>query len=241
MSAKMVRLHRVGMQYAPRRFALRNLTFDLHRGEFAYVTGSNGAGKTTLLKLLFAMERPTEGAVYVNNRDITQLPKNKVFQYRREVGFVFQDFKLLPDVTVFDNVSLPLEIRNMSAAEVDYRVKGVLSLVGLVDRAFDYPLALSGGEQQRVAIARSIIGKPALLLADEPTGNLDSRTAREIMALFREIHEMGTTVLIATHDEVLMSEFPARVIELRGGQIVSDREPEMPVEEDPYEVRSRYR
>lgn len=240
MSAKMVRLHRVGMQYPNRRYALRNVTFDLHRGEFAYVTGSNGAGKTTLLKLLFAMERPTEGAIYVNNRDIAQLPKSKVFQYRREVGFVFQDFKLLPDVTVFDNVSLPLEIRKMSAAEVDYRVKGVLSLVGLADRAFDYPLALSGGEQQRVAIARSIIGKPTLLLADEPTGNLDAQTAREIMALFREIHEMGTTVLIATHDELLMNEFPARVIELRGGQIGSDRGTEMPFEEFS-EPRSRYR
>jgi cell division transport system ATP-binding protein len=241
MSAKMVRLHRVGMQYAPRRFALRNVTFDLHRGEFAYVTGVNGAGKTTLLKLLFAMERPTEGAIYVNNRDISQLPKSKIFQYRREVGFVFQDFKLLPDVTVFDNVSLPLEIRKMSAAEVDYRVKGVLSLVGLADRAFDYPLSLSGGEQQRVAIARSIIGKPILLLADEPTGNLDSQTAREIMSLFREIHEMGTTVLIATHDEQLMSEYPARVIELRGGQVSADRA-ELPLAEEGFEdPRPRFR
>lgn len=223
MSTKMVRLHGVAKQYGPNRYALQNVTFDLNRGEFAYVTGSNGAGKTTLLKMLFAMEEPSEGSILVNNRDVGNLAKNRVFQYRREVGFVFQDFKLLPDLTVYDNVSLPLEIRKMSAAEVEYRVKGVLSLVGLADRAQDFPMVLSGGEQQRVAIARSIIGKPALLLADEPTGNLDNQTARDIMQLFQEIHEMGTTVLIATHDESLMEEFPARVIELKRGKLYADR------------------
>ena len=222
MSAKMVRLNKVGKLYGPERFALKNVSFDLERGEFAYVTGVNGAGKTTLLKLLFAMERASNGEIYVNNREISGLAKGKIFQYRREVGFVFQDFKLLPDLNVYDNVSLPLEIRKMTPGEVDYRVRGVLSLVGLGDRAKDYPTTLSGGEQQRVAIARSIIGKPALLLADEPTGNLDSRTARDIMSLFLEIHDMGTTVLIATHDDVVMDEFPARTIELEKGQIVSD-------------------
>jgi len=223
MSMKMVRLHGVGKQYGPTRFALQNISFDLQRGEFAYVTGSNGAGKTTLLKLLFAMESATHGSIIVNNRDISALPKKNIFQYRREVGFVFQDFKLLPDLTVYDNVSLPLEIRKMSQSEVDFRVKGVLALVGLADRAQDFPTVLSGGEQQRVAIARSIIGKPALLLADEPTGNLDNRTARDIMQLFQEIHEMGTTVLIATHDETLMQEFPARVIELQKGHVQNDK------------------
>ncbi len=223
MSMKMVRLHGVAKQYGPNRFALQNISFDLQRGEFAYVTGSNGAGKTTLLKLLFAMENASEGSIIVNNRDISALPKNRIFQYRREVGFVFQDFKLLPDLTVYDNVSLPLEIRKMSQSEVDFRVKGVLALVGLADRADDFPTVLSGGEQQRVAIARSIIGKPALLLADEPTGNLDNQTARDIMQLFQEIHEMGTTVLIATHDETLMEEFPARVIELQRGKVQVDR------------------
>ena len=223
MSTKMVRLHGVGKQYAPHRYALKNVSFDLHRGEFAYVTGVNGSGKTTLLKLLFAMEKATEGSIIVNNKEISVMPKRQVFQYRREVGFVFQDFKLLPDLTVFDNVALPLEIRKMTPQEVEYRVKGVLTLVGLADRAQDYPLLLSGGEQQRVAIARSIIGKPSLLLADEPTGNLDSQTARDIMSLFQEIHGMGTTVLIATHDETLMDEFPARVIELKRGSLHADR------------------
>src|SRR5580765_2927516 len=139
MPAKMVRLHQVGKHYSPDRYALQKVTFDLHRGEFAFVTGINGAGKTTLLKLLFAMEKPTEGTIVVNNRDLASLPKQRVFQYRREVGFVFQDFKLLPDLTVYDNVSLPLEVRKMTQAEVDHRVKGVLSLVGLADRATDYP------------------------------------------------------------------------------------------------------
>lgn len=224
MSASMVRLFQVGKRYADDRYALKNVTFDLHRGEFAYVTGVNGAGKTTLLKLLFAMERASEGSIYVNDRDLLSLPKGKVFQYRREVGFVFQDFKLLPDLNVFDNVSLPLEIRSMTKGEVDYRVRGVLSLVGLADRADDFPQTLSGGEQQRVAIARSIIGKPTLLLADEPTGNLDNQTAREIMSLFLEIHDMGTTVLIATHDETLMNEFPARTIQLERGAMGKDKE-----------------
>jgi cell division transport system ATP-binding protein len=219
---KMVRLQAVAKEYAPGKFALHRVSFDLDRGEFAYVTGFNGAGKTTLLKLLFAMERATEGSIVVNNREVTALGRSAVPLYRREVGFVFQDFKLLPDLTVGENVSLPLEIRKMSRAEAEFRVKGVLSLVGLEDRIHDHPQTLSGGEQQRVAIARSIITKPVLLLADEPTGNLDSRTSREIMALFQEIHEMGTTVLIATHDELLMEDFPSRVIQLDRGRIVSD-------------------
>lgn len=223
MSAKMVRLHRVGKQYSDTRYALRDVTFDLDRGEFAYVTGINGAGKTTLLKLLFAMERASSGSIVVNNRDISELSKLRIPNYRREVGFVFQDFKLLPDLNVFDNVALPLEVRKMTRNEVDHRVRGVLSLVGLEDRSLDFPLTLSGGEQQRVAIARSIVGKPTLLLGDEPTGNLDNRTAREIMALFKEIHTMGTTVLIATHDENLMDEYPSRVIELEHGVMISDR------------------
>lgn len=223
MSTSMVRLDNVEMRYAPERYALKNVSFELGKGEFAYVTGVNGAGKTTLLKVLFAIERATEGSINVNNREISALPKSQIFQYRREVGFVFQDFKLLPDLSVYDNVALPLEIRKMTAQEVDYRVRGVLNLVGLADRAKDRPTCLSGGEQQRIAIARSIIGKPHLLLADEPTGNLDSNTAREIMSLFLEINDMGTTVLIATHDETIMEEFPARVIELKKGSIVSDR------------------
>ncbi len=223
MSSKMVRLHAVQKQYAPGRFALNDVTFELGRGEFAYITGSNGAGKTTLLKVLFAMEKATGGTILVNNREVSALPRNKVSLFRREVGFVFQDFKLLPDLSVAENVGLPLEIRNMKKTEIQHRVNGALTLVGLGDRGGDFPGNLSGGEQQRIAIARSIVGKPALLLADEPTGNLDNRTAREIMSLFNEIHEMGTTVLIATHDDALMAEYPARVIELDRGKIIADR------------------
>ena len=222
MASTIVRLHGVGKQYAPGRYAVRNVTFDLARGEFAYITGLNGAGKTTLLRLLFAMDRATEGSIIVNNREISRLTKNRIPGHRREVGYVFQDFKLLPDLTVFENISLPLEIRSMSPAEIGYRIKGILPLVGLAGRESDYPQSLSGGEQQRVAIARSIVNKPVLLLADEPTGNLDSQTSREIMMLFREIQEMGTTVLIATHDELLMEDFPSRVLRLENGRIMSD-------------------
>ena len=220
MTSKMVNLRGVGVRYSPGRYALKDISFELGRGEFAYITGANGAGKTTLLKILFAMERAQEGNIYVNNKDVTALAKNQVYQYRREVGFVFQDFKLLPDLTIYDNVALPLEIRKMTPGEVDHRVRGVLSLVGLADRAHDYPQMLSGGEQQRISIARSIIGRPSLLLADEPTGNLDSNTARDIMSLFLEINDMGTTVLIATHDEGLMHEFPARTIRLTEGRLI---------------------
>jgi cell division transport system ATP-binding protein len=222
MSTKMVRLHRVGKKYSTSRIALNDVSFDLDRSEFAYITGGNGAGKTTLLKLLFASEKASHGSIVVNNRDLSTLQNGKIHMYRREVGFVFQDFKLLPDLSVFDNVALPLEIRSMTKRELEFRVQGVLSLVGLADRSHDYPQMLSGGEQQRVAIARSMVGKPSLLLADEPTGNLDSKTARDIMTLFNEIREMGTTVLVATHDESLMDEFPARVIELYQGRIASD-------------------
>jgi cell division transport system ATP-binding protein len=223
MFTKMVQLKRVTKQYSTEKFALRNINFELQRGEFSYVTGTNGAGKTTLLKLLFGMERPSEGSILVNNTELSNLNEKKVHQYRREVGYVFQDFKLLPDLNVYQNVALPLEIRKMDKKEIDFRVRGVLNLVGLTDKEKESPTHLSGGEQQRVAIARSIVGKPCLLLADEPTGNLDNRTAREIMTLFQEIQDMGTTVLIATHDEQLMQEYPARVIELDRGLMVSDR------------------
>lgn len=218
----MVRLNGVGKEYAPGKYALQDVTFDLRPGEFAYITGANGAGKSTLLKLLFAQEHVSKGSILVNNREISYLPRKLIPSYRADVSFVFQDFKLIPDLSVYENVSLPLEMRDMAAGEIEYRVRGVLKLVGLEGREDDDPLALSGGEQQRVAIARAIVSKPRLLLADEPTGNLDSRTARDIMGLFREIHEMGTTVVIATHDEMLMEEYPGRVIELENGSISAD-------------------
>ncbi len=222
MASVMVRLSGVGKKYPPNRYVLRQISFDLKKGEFAYVTGISGAGKTTLLNLLFAVEKPTEGCIFVNNRDVESLPRAKICQFRREVGFVFQDFKLLPDLSIFQNVSMPLDIRRMSTKDVERRVNGILSLVGLEDRVKDYPMCLSGGEQQRIAIARSIVGKPPILLADEPTGNLDAQTARDIMALFKEIHQMGTTVLIATHDESLIESYPSRVIRIEKGVMTSD-------------------
>jgi len=223
MANHIVRLHRVGKCYGKQRFALQDISFELKRGEFAYITGVNGSGKTTLLKLLFAMEKPSSGSIIVNDKEIKSIASRQLNRYRLEVGFVFQDFKLLADLTVAENIALPLEVRRMSTKEINHRVDGVLSLVRLANRGNDYPQTLSGGEQQRVAIARAIVAKPTLLLADEPTGNLDGRTSREIMSLFLEINEMGTTVLIATHDEILMREFPARVIELEHGLVISDQ------------------
>ncbi len=221
MASLMVRVSHVTKRYS-KRFALQDVSFDLDAGEFAYITGVSGAGKSTLLKLLFAMEKPTEGSIHVNRNELTTLRNSDLPEYRQKVGFIFQDFKLLPDLNVRENVSLPLDMKGMSKKEIQRRVEGVLSLVGLAGREKDYPNHLSGGEQQRVAIARAVVGQPSLLLADEPTGNLDSQNARDILALFQEIASMGTTVCLATHDEFLMSEYPARTIELRNGQIESD-------------------
>ncbi len=220
MAGTLVRLEGVAKEYGAGYFALKDVSFSLSLGEFVYVTGKNGAGKTTLLKLLFGLERPTEGSIFINNRDISLLSVKKIIEHRRQVGFIFQDFKLLDDVTVFENICVPLEIRKMSYSDMTYRVCGVLGLVGLSGRENDYPRNLSGGERQRVAIARAIITKPLLLLADEPTGNLDEETAREIMPLFREIREMGTTIIIATHDKGLISSFPGRVIFLEKGRVI---------------------
>lgn len=222
MASSVVRMDQVGKRYALGRYALRDISFELQKGEFTFITGVSGAGKSTLLKLLFMLERPSEGNIKVLEQDVGGLKKRHAPKYRRQIGFIFQDFKLLPDLTVFQNVALPLSIIKQSKDELIHRVQGVLSLVGLSGREGDYPAGLSGGEQQRVAIARSIVTRPAILLADEPTGNLDSRNARDVMSLFQEIQEMGTTVVIATHDESLMEEFPARVIELKGGHLISD-------------------
>ena len=219
MSNKLVRLHRVGKRYAHDRNALQNISFDLDRGEFAYITGANGAGKTTLLKLLFAMEKASEGSIVVNNRDIANLPKGGVSQYRRDVGFVFQDFKLLPDLTIYENVSLPLEIRKMTKSEVDYRVRGVLSLVGLSDRAKDFPQMLSGGEQQRIAIARAIVNHPAILLADEPTGNLDTENSKAVLEILRDLNErLGQTILMITHNPEAAA-YAHRTVRMRDGKL----------------------
>ena len=215
----MIELFGVTKAYAGEAPALANVSLLVRKGEFVFLTGPSGAGKTTLLRLLFAAERPTEGQILVNGRNLSRLSARQVPALRREIGVVFQDFKLLPTRTVFDNVALPLEVAGVPARELRRKVAHVLRAVSLSHRMFAFPPGLSGGEQQRVAIARAVISDPVVLLADEPTGNLDPELALEIMALLFDIHARGTTVVVATHDRTLIERFHHRVITLDRGTV----------------------
>jgi cell division transport system ATP-binding protein len=209
----------LGKAYGPGFFALRNLTLTIEKGEFVFLTGASGAGKTTLFRLLLLQERPTEGDVVVAGRNLARLAPNDVQAYRRTVGFVFQDFKLIPTKTVFDNVSFALRVLGVPIDQQRRRTYQVLKWVGLQHRLQSYPPELSGGEQQRVAIARALVNDPQLVLADEPTGNLDPELSIEIMKLFREINTAGTTVLVATHNPELIRYVGKRSIHLEHGRV----------------------
>jgi len=217
----MIRLHHVYKNYGMGPDALSDVSLHVEEGEFVFVTGPSGAGKSTLLKLLFLAERPTKGQVFINGVNVGSISRRKVPYLRRAVGVVFQDFKLLPSLTVLDNVSFPLEVTGMGRREIVKRVRRVLKFVGLEDRERAYPLELSGGEQQRVAIARSVVNEPPILLADEPTGNLDSELTLDIIRLMEYIHERGATVLMTTHNKDIVERFHKRVLSLRAGRIVS--------------------
>jgi len=218
----MIRFDHVTKRYPERGEALHDLSFDLDSGEMAFLTGRSGAGKSTLLKLVGLLERPTRGSVIVNGRDLGTLSRRKIPYYRREVGIIFQDHHLLPDRSVFDNVALPLIVSRMGRPEIARRVRAALDQVGLLDKERALPAALSGGEQQRVGIARAVVGRPSVILADEPTGNLDQDLAREIMQLFRRFHQVGVTLLIATHDVALITAMPYRTLTLDQGRLVID-------------------
>jgi cell division transport system ATP-binding protein len=218
----MIRFDHVTKRYPERGEALHDLSFELDSGELAFLTGRSGAGKSTLLKLVGLLERPTRGSVIVNGRDLGTLSQRKIPYYRREVGIIFQDHHLLPDRSVFDNVALPLVVSRMGRPEIARRVRAALDQVGLLDKERVLPAALSGGEQQRVGIARAVVGRPSVLLADEPTGNLDPDLAREIMQLFRRFHQVGVTLLIATHDVALITAMPYRTLTLDQGRLVLD-------------------
>ena len=202
--------------------ALRNITLHMQQGEMAFVTGHSGAGKSTLLKLITLIERPTRGEAIVNHKNILRLPRRRIPYFRRDIGVVFQDHKLLFDRTVFDNVALPLIVTGADDREIPRRVRAALEKVGLLSKERMYPITLSGGEQQRVGIARAVVNKPPLLLADEPTGNLDAALSDEIIDLFLDFHHHGVTVLIATHDHRLIDRARKRVIELKQGELTSD-------------------
>jgi len=205
--------------YGRGMFALRDLNLKIDRGEFAFLTGPSGAGKSTLLRLLLLQEKPSEGEVIVAGRNLSHLTRDEVQAYRRTVGFVFQDFKLIASKTVFDNVSFTLRVLGQPIEEQRRRTYQVLKWVGLQHRLNALPEELSGGEQQRVAIARALVNEPHLVLADEPTGNLDPDLSLEIMNLFRDINARGTTVLVATHDRELIKWVGRRVIQLDHGHM----------------------
>jgi len=218
----MINFEKVTKRYEDGYEALSELSFHVAQGEMAFLTGHSGAGKSTLLKLVMLMERSTRGKVVVSGRDLSETTRRKIPYYRRNIGLVFQDHQLLFDRSVFDNVALPLVISGAQPKEIGRRVRAALDKVGLLSKEKLLPLALSGGEQQRVGIARAVVNKPALLLADEPTGNLDPELSAEIMRLFEQFNQVGVTVMIATHDLSLIARMRHRILTLQQGRLLSD-------------------
>lgn len=215
----MIEAERISKTYARGVYALRDLSLRIVKGDFVFLTGPSGAGKSTLLRLLLRRDVPSEGVLMVGGRNLAELTPRQIQAYRRLIGFVFQDFKLLPSKTVLENVALVPRVLGMARSQQQRRTFQVLKWVGLQHRMSAYPLELSGGEQQRVAIARAIVNDPVIILADEPTGNLDPDLSMEIMNLFREINARGTTVLVATHDRELIRRVGRRSVTLNHGQI----------------------
>lgn len=217
----MISLSQVSKRYPGGLEALKDITFTLDTGEMAFVTGHSGAGKSTLLNLIAAIEAPSSGTIIVNGQNIGQLRPAAIPFLRRNFGLVFQDHKLLYDRSVFDNVMLPLEITGFDQSEAARRTRAALDKVGLLGREKTMPIALSGGEQQRLCIARAIVHRPAILLADEPTGNLDSAYAGEILEIFQSFNQVGVTVLISTHDEQMIERFSPRTLRLQHGELLA--------------------
>ncbi len=202
--------------------ALDNISFNINSGEMVFIVGPSGAGKSTILRLLYREEKPTSGQVFVSNVDVSRLPNSQTPILRRRMGIIFQDFKLLPNKTSFENIAYPLFAIGMDHNEIKRRVHGALKVVSLSNKANDFPKNLSGGEQQRVGIARAIVQGPSLIIADEPTGNLDPATSMEIFQLLEKINQKGTTVLIATHNQQMVDQMKKRVMCLSGGKVISD-------------------
>ena len=218
----MIRFEQVSKRYPGGNQALSGVSFNIEAGSLVFLTGHSGAGKSTLLRLIMMLERPTHGQVIVDGQSLNQMPDKQAPAVRREIGMIFQDHKLLFDKKVGDNVALPLLIAGLRYREIRKRVRAALDKVGLLEKEKAWPLALSGGEQQRVGIARAMVGMPPMLLADEPTGNLDPELSWELFGLFRELSEAGVTVLIASHDLPLVKRMGARVLVLSDGALIDD-------------------
>jgi cell division transport system ATP-binding protein len=218
----MIKLDKVSKKFGTGVFGLSEVSLTIDKGEFVFLVGSTGAGKTTIFRLLIRDILPTEGNILVNGWDVVKLPKNKIPTLRKNVGFVFQDLKLLLDRTIFENVMLPLEVAGASAEEATKIVESALGLVGLTEHKDKFPIQLSGGELQRVAIARALVLSPEILLADEPTGNIDHKGSVEIFNLLKEINYAGTTVIMATHNYIIAESSGKRIIRLENGKILAD-------------------
>lgn len=218
----MIRFNHVSKRYAEGHDALNSVSLDIERAEMVFLTGHSGAGKSTLLKLIMLIERPTRGQITVGNHILSQVSASQIPYLRRQIGIVFQDPHLLNDRSVFENVALPLQLSGVSIREQGRRVRAALDKVGLLNKEQQNPAVLSGGEQQRIGIARAIVNKPAILLADEPTGNLDPELSADIMQLFSELNSTGSTVLVATHDLALVSQMNRRVLTLDHGQMIDE-------------------
>ena len=216
----MIQLFHVTKSYDGNQPALTDLTLSIEKGEFVFITGASGAGKSTLLNIIFGIESPSDGHIIIDGRNYLKIPKRDIPPIRKRIGFIFQDFKLIENKTVYENVALSLKVLGISPREVRRRVLKALSYVKLQHRANFKPLSISGGEQQRVAVARALVKEPAILLADEPTGNLDSELAVEMMELFKEVNSRGTTVVVATHDRGLIERVGKRVIEIGDGRLL---------------------
>ncbi|NGN99130.1 cell division ATP-binding protein FtsE [Grimontia sp. S25] len=215
----MIQFQQVSKAYRGGQQALQKVSFHLPKGDMAFLTGHSGAGKSTLLKLLCAIERPSDGQVLFNDHDISRIARKDIPFLRRHIGVIFQDHKLLMDRSVFDNVALPLRIEQASENDIKKRVSAALDKVGLLDKAACLPIQLSGGEQQRVGIARAVVNRPMVLVADEPTGNLDADLSQQIMELFRQFNQVGVTILMATHDTSLLNRYDMRRFELNQGHL----------------------
>jgi cell division transport system ATP-binding protein len=224
----MIQLFHVEKRYGEEAPALVDVTLEIGKGEFVFLTGPSGAGKSTLLRLVFCAEPPTAGQVLVFGRNVARIRASSVPYVRRSIGVVFQDFKLLENRTLAENVAFPLQVKGVRPADVGRRVTQALRGVGLEHRASRFPLSLSGGEQQRAAVARALVGDPALLLADEPTGNLDPDRTAEVLQLLEAANARGTTVVVATHDRAILARHKKRVVSLEGGRVVGDGAPPRP-------------